>query len=41
VSIAPAVPPGKDLVRTAISALHTDAHLDRIGDAMAAALKKI
>ncbi len=40
-SISPAVPAGKDLIRTAISALHTDEHLARIGDAMAAALKKI
>ena len=40
-SIAPAVPIGKDLVRTAISALHTDEQIDRIGDAMAYALKKI
>jgi 8-amino-7-oxononanoate synthase len=40
-SIAPAVPPGKDLIRTAVSALHTDEQLDRIGDAMAYAIKKI
>jgi 7-keto-8-aminopelargonate synthetase-like enzyme len=40
-SIAPAVPPGKDLVRTAISALHTDEQLDRIADAMAYAVKKL
>ncbi len=40
-SIAPAVPPGKDLIRTAISALHTDEQIDRIGDAMAYALKKL
>ena len=39
-SIAPAVPPGKDLIRTAISAGHTDAQLDQIGDAMAYAIKK-
>jgi 7-keto-8-aminopelargonate synthetase-like enzyme len=39
-SIAPAVPPGKDLIRTAISAAHTDAQLDRIADAMAYAKKK-
>jgi 7-keto-8-aminopelargonate synthetase-like enzyme len=39
-SIAPAVPPGKDLIRTAISAGHTDAQLDRIADAMAYAKKK-
>jgi 8-amino-7-oxononanoate synthase len=40
-SIAPAVPPGKDLIRTAISAQHTDEQIDRIGDAMAHALKSI
>ncbi len=39
-SIAPAVPPGKDLIRTAISAGHTDEQIDRIGEAMAYALKK-
>jgi len=40
-SIAPAVPPGKDLIRTAISAMHSDEQLDRIGDAMAYALRKL
>ena len=40
-SIAPAVPPGKDLIRTAISALHTDEQLDKIADAMAFAMKKL
>ncbi|HTQ29907.1 MAG TPA: aminotransferase class I/II-fold pyridoxal phosphate-dependent enzyme [Opitutaceae bacterium] len=40
-SIAPAVPPGKDLIRTAVSAMHTDEQLDRIADAMAYAKKKI
>ncbi len=40
-SIAPAVPPGKDLVRTAISAMHTDDDLDRIAQAMAYAVKKL
>lgn len=40
-SIAPAVPPGKDLIRTAVSSMHTDEQLDRIGDAMAYALKSI
>jgi 8-amino-7-oxononanoate synthase len=40
-SIAPAVPPGKDLIRTAISALHSDEDLDRIADAMAYAVKKL
>lgn len=40
-SIAPAVPAGKDLIRTAISAMHTDEHLDKIANAMAYAAKKI
>jgi 7-keto-8-aminopelargonate synthetase-like enzyme len=40
-SIAPAVPPGKDLVRTAVSALHSDEDLDRIAEAMAYAVKKL
>jgi 7-keto-8-aminopelargonate synthetase-like enzyme len=39
-SIAPAVPAGKDLIRTAVSALHTDEQLERIADAMAYAVKK-
>ena len=39
-SISPAVPPGKDLIRTAISAGHTDEQLDRIAEAFAYALKK-
>lgn len=40
-SIAPGVPPGKDMVRTAVSARHTDEDLDRIADAMAYAAKKL
>jgi len=39
-SIAPAVPIGKDLIRTAISAGHTDEQIDRIGEAFAYAKKK-
>ncbi len=38
-SIAPAVPPGKDLIRTAISAMHTDEQIYRIGDALAKAMR--
>lgn len=38
-SIAPAVPPGKDLIRTAISAMHTNEQIDRIGDALAKAMR--
>jgi 7-keto-8-aminopelargonate synthetase-like enzyme len=40
-SIAPAVPPGKDLIRTAISAMHTDEQIDRIGEALAKAIKQL
>ena len=40
-SIAPAVPAGKDLIRTAISAMHTDEQLAKIADAMAYAVKKL
>lgn len=40
-SIAPAVPPGKDLVRTAISACHTDDDLAKIADAFAFAVRKL
>jgi 8-amino-7-oxononanoate synthase len=40
-SIAPAVPAGKDLVRTAISAMHTDEQLEKIADAMAYAVKRL
>jgi len=40
-SIAPAVPAGKDLIRTAISAMHTDEQLEKIADAMAYAVKKM
>ena len=40
-SIAPAVPAGKDLVRTAVSAMHTDEQLEKIADAMAYAVKRM
>jgi 8-amino-7-oxononanoate synthase len=40
-SIAPAVPAGKDLIRTAISASHTDEQISQVGDAMAYALKEL
>ncbi len=40
-SIAPAVPAGKDLVRTAVSAMHTDEQLEKIAEAMAYAVKKV
>ena len=41
ISIAPGVPPGKDLIRTAISAAHTEEDLDRIEEAMTYAKSKI
>lgn len=40
-SIAPAVPAGKDLIRTAISAMHTEEQIEKIGEALAYALKKL
>ena len=40
-SIAPGVPAGKDLIRTAISAMHTEEQLEKIADAMAYAVKKM
>jgi 8-amino-7-oxononanoate synthase len=39
-SIAPAVPPGKDLIRTAVSARHSHEDIDRLGEAIAKALGK-
>jgi 8-amino-7-oxononanoate synthase len=40
-SIAPAVPPGKDLIRTAVSALHSDEDLEKIAAAMSYAVKRL
>jgi 7-keto-8-aminopelargonate synthetase-like enzyme len=40
-SIAPAVPAGKDLVRTAISAMHTDEDFERIAEAMTYAARRL
>ena len=40
-SIAPAVPAGKDLIRTAITAMHTEEQLEQIAEAMAYAVKKL
>jgi 8-amino-7-oxononanoate synthase len=39
-AISPGVPAGKDLIRTAISALHTREQLDRFGEALKVAMKK-
>ncbi|MBD5779236.1 pyridoxal phosphate-dependent aminotransferase family protein [Pelagicoccus sp. NFK12] len=41
ISTAPGVPPGKDLVRTAISARHTDEDFERIEAALRYAKKKL
>lgn len=41
ISTAPGVPPGKDLVRTAISARHTDEDFERIEAALRYATKKL
>jgi 8-amino-7-oxononanoate synthase len=38
---SPAVPVGKDLIRTAVSAMHTDEQLEKIAAAMAYAAKKL
>jgi 8-amino-7-oxononanoate synthase len=38
---SPAVPAGKDLIRTAVSAMHTDEQLEKIASAMAFAAKKL
>ena len=38
---SPAVPVGKDLIRTAVSAMHTDEQLEKIAGAMAYAAKKL
>ncbi len=40
-SIAPGVPPGKDLIRTAISARHTDEDLEKIHDAIQFAARNL
>ena len=40
-AIAPSVPPGKDLIRSAASAGHTDADFDIIAEAFAYAVKKL
>ena len=39
--LAPAVPAGKEMIRTAISASHTEEDLERIAEAMAAAAKHL
>ena len=41
ISVAPGVPPGKDLIRTAISARHTEEEFEQIEDALRYAVSKI
>ncbi len=40
-SIAPAVPAGKDLIRTAVSAMHTEEQLEKVAEAIAYAAKRL
>jgi 8-amino-7-oxononanoate synthase len=40
IAIAPAVPPGKDLIRTAVSARHTKKELERVAEVLAKAFKR-
>jgi 8-amino-7-oxononanoate synthase len=40
-SISPGVPVGKDLIRTAVSALHTKEHLDQFGEALTYVIKRM
>ena len=40
ISIAPGVPAGKDLIRSAVTSLHTKEQLDRFGEALKLAMKK-
>lgn len=39
-SLPPGVPPGKDLLRCAVTAMHTTEQLDRFGDALKVAMKR-
>lgn len=41
ISVAPGVPPGKDLIRTAISARHTDEDFEQIEEALQYAASKV
>ena len=40
ISIAPGVPPGKDMIRSAVTAQHTTEQLDRFGEALKVAMKR-
>ena len=41
ISVSPGVPPGKDLIRTAISAAHTEEDMNKIEEAVRFAATKI
>jgi len=41
ISVAPGVPPGKDLIRTAISARHTEEDFEQIEEALRFAASKV
>lgn len=40
-AVSPGVPPGKDLLRTAVSARHTREDLDRVGEALSAVMRRL
>jgi len=40
-SIAPGVPPGKDMIRAAVTSQHTTEQLDRFGDAIKEGMKRV
>ena len=40
ISVPPGVPIGKELIRCAVSALHTTEQLDRFGEALKIAMKR-
>jgi 7-keto-8-aminopelargonate synthetase-like enzyme len=39
-SLPPGVPPGKDMLRCAVTSMHTTEQLDRFGDALKVAMKR-
>lgn len=41
ISVSPGVPVGKDLIRTAVSALHTKEQLDRFGEVLEEGIKRV
>ena len=40
ISVAPGVPPGKDLIRTAVSARHSEEDFEQIAEALQHAVKQ-